>query len=723
MKKHLIAIIIITLFSFTLAGKLFYPSLHLIATPEFVLNDAIQLSYASKHWYWEKLHTQELPFWSTQMGAGFPVLGEGQTGVFFLPNLLLYGLLPSAPLAYNISLVLVLIITAMGTYFWLSLFSVPWTIMLLGGLTFGSGGFFLFHLQHITLLQSFSLLPFLFVATHQVMKKQRLIDILFFSIVFSQQIFAGFMQAVLITAIGTTIYAVFIYTQSQNNNKRGLLILFMSYLLGLLLSAPQIIPSIEFLKAIPNNSANNPEYATMFSFPLRSFLSFLSPFMIGNPKNATYYTNVRDPGLLFWETNGFVGIFPLLLTGLVLFLKKSRKKAIPFLTILGIAVLLMLGKYSPLYFIFDFFPLSLFRVPARFVVLVSYMLVTIGTLTLSDGSLRKQRWVGRVVVLFWIVNLMTIIPYWYSYHEYKTPSEVMEKPIATDAVPPNGIVYRHGTIWQHNKIYLESGWIYPDRFTIFQNALRPNTNTFWGITTFDAYSSRILRRKYIAEAFIQTELYYPTEATATISADMQKFFSLAGISTIISEKIIDSDNRYSLLKTITDSDSTLYVYQNPTSNTRVYIADVDIPVTTVSDIQNTLGKPSFNPNSSVLIETTNPLHGHSNEILPSSLITTKWSDLDIRIKTTTQKDTTLVLQNTYYPGWVATIDNNPTTIYPANITSMAITLPKGEHTVRFYYQPKSFLLGCSFMLLGIMIACTVILLRKRSAFLRKMFPV
>lgn len=715
------AIVIISIISFIFHARLFIPHLQLIATPEFELNDAIQLSYASKYWYWEKLHGLELPFWSTQMGAGFPVLGEGQTGILYLPNLVLYGVSPSAPLAYNLSLVLVTITAALGTYWWLSLLAVPWIVSVIGGLTFGCSGFFLFHLQHIALLQSFSLLPWLFAATHQLFKKQRLRDGIFFSILLSQQIFAGFMQAVFITAIGTTVYAFFLLKHS-GKNKRGVFLLIYSYLMGILLAAPQLFPSIEFFNNIQNGSFNNSEYTTQFSFPPKSLVSFLSPFIIGNPKNGTYYSNTHDSGLLFWETNGFVGIIPLLLMSMVLFMKGTWKKIKSLVILGGISVLLMLGKYSPFYFIYDFFPFSLFRVPARFVILVSFMLITISTVGSQYANVIKKRWMLHIITICWIVNLISILPYWYSYHEWKTPKEIMEVPTAAANVPTGSIVYRYDPTRQHRKIYMQYGWTNPSQFTIFQNALRPNTNIFWGITTFDAYSGRSLKRKIIAEQFIQTDLSDSNEGIATISASVQKIFSLAGISTIISGKKIDSHNAYPLLNTITDTNSTLYVYQNPLYNKRASIASTSIPVTTISDIQKAVFDPSFHPENSVLIESTNK-RSEAQKDESNSLTITTWGDQDIQIQTITKFDTVLVLQNTCYPGWHATIDGKETTIYPANITSMAIELPQGKHTIQFRYQPKTFYYGCLLMGFGITIISILLLLRKRSAFLRKIFSV
>jgi hypothetical protein len=43
-----------------------------------------------KAWYADRLHAGEIPLWNPLIGLGFPALGESQTGVFYLPNLLLY---------------------------------------------------------------------------------------------------------------------------------------------------------------------------------------------------------------------------------------------------------------------------------------------------------------------------------------------------------------------------------------------------------------------------------------------------------------------------------------------------------------------------------------------------------------------------------------------------------------------------------------------------------
>jgi hypothetical protein len=47
----------------------------------------------------------------------------------------------------------------------------------------------------------------------------------------------------------------------------------------------------------------------------------------------------------------------------------------------------------------------------------------------------------------------------------------------------------------------------------------------------------------------------------------------------------------------------------------------------------------------------------------------------------------LVLTDAFYPGWTASVDGAPATIWRADVMFRAVALPEGEHTVLFAYQP------------------------------------
>ncbi len=122
------------------------------------------------------------------------------------------------------------------------------------------------------------------------------------------------------------------------------------------------------------------------------------------------------------------------------------------------------------------------------------------------------------------------------------------------------------------------------------------------------------------------------------------------------------------------------------------------------DLLSELMNPTFDPTAEVLLE----------EIAPSySLLTrprqggTPYSPIPIPPVSTSLHEAWnsrtidlvvpgpgyLVLAYTYYPGWHATVDSQPTQILRANYVFMALPLEAGEHQVVLHYQPVSLTLG------------------------------
>ena len=61
----------------------------------------------------------------------------------------------------------------------------------------------------------------------------------------------------------------------------------------------------------------------------------------------------------------------------------------------------------------------------------------------------------------------------------------------------------------------------------------------------------------------------------------------------------------------------------------------------------------------------------------------------------------LLLSDAHYPGWVATLDGAPTTLYAADGLFRGVFVPAGEHEVVFAFRPRSFSVGAAVSLLGI----------------------
>ncbi|GIK41247.1 MAG: hypothetical protein BroJett011_50800 [Chloroflexota bacterium] len=76
----------------------------------------------------------------------------------------------------------------------------------------------------------------------------------------------------------------------------------------------------------------------------------------------------------------------------------------------------------------------------------------------------------------------------------------------------------------------------------------------------------------------------------------------------------------------------------------------------------------------------------------------------------------VVLTDTYYPGWQATVDNQPAPIWPANLAFRAVAVEAGTHVIVFRYRSRSFTLGgwISVGALALVGISAVWLIKKRS---------
>jgi Bacterial membrane protein YfhO len=72
----------------------------------------------------------------------------------------------------------------------------------------------------------------------------------------------------------------------------------------------------------------------------------------------------------------------------------------------------------------------------------------------------------------------------------------------------------------------------------------------------------------------------------------------------------------------------------------------------------------------------------------------------------------VVLADTYYPGWKATVDNHEVPIHPANVAFRAVKVPAGRHVVRFDYRPASVRIGLIVSVLALLAIVGVLILSR-----------
>jgi hypothetical protein len=134
------------------------------------------------------------------------------------------------------------------------------------------------------------------------------------------------------------------------------------------------------------------------------------------------------------------------------------------------------------------------------------------------------------------------------------------------------------------------------------------------------------------------------------------------------------------------------VYERPGNRPRAYLVHQWLWRENETALLGALADPAFDSGESVLLSGVEPDESHAPGGGDSARITL-YTDRAVHIVTTSASPSALVLGDTYYPGWRATVDGELTRIYRANSLFRAVLLPAGEHQVAFVYEPASWRIG------------------------------
>ncbi|MEK7581231.1 MAG: YfhO family protein [Patescibacteria group bacterium] len=690
----IIAIIILIFHS-----RLFIPYTSFYNPPDYGRSDAWNLSIANKYYYSQQVKLNKLPIWNPLIGTGFPVLAEGQTGIFFLSNIVLFRFLPF-PLAYDINIILTFYIAAVGTYFFARSLTLSKIASLYGGILFSMGGFFVVHVQHLHLIQAASILPWLFWAINMYVGSSRKLYLSAFALLLSQQLFAGFPQLVFYTLFGICIYLCIRILLYKNIERSKLMLIILFTILGFGLAAVQLLPTYELLK-VSGRSYTGASILEQFPYTYKNLLQFLNPFILGSPKNGTYATWSPGTWGIYWESVAYVGIIPLLLILSSFFFKhreKESKKVFWIFIILGtLSLMLSLGKYSPTHPIFSIPPFNIFRVPSRFLLTTQFSLSL-----LAAGSLIKFK--GKYItwaIIF--ISTADIFYYFYNYNPTYEAKKWLQPPETAEVIGNNSErILSVGQSENWNKHFLKEGWAKANDYYYFaRNSLDQNSNLIFSKSQISAYES--LRPKRLKEF---TDAIYDGFTVdgnkLTLSDKSARMLTASYLSTIVTTKDLQNDNYEKIYQYKPTGNDTFSVYSNREEPIRTYIATNYTLATSIDEIKAIAKNSTFDPQKKPILE-IDPLL--SKDFLASSWTTkiTGSSENEVNLFADLNGDGILILADSYHPGWSAYDNGQKVEIIPANINQRGLSLKSGGHQITFKYQPSSVFLGALISLTSIII--------------------
>ncbi len=325
----------------------------------------------------------QVPLWSPDIFMGVPLLANPQPGTFYPLN---WPLVPlAAPEGVRLSVLLHVFLALWGMYC-LARHRLTAMPALAAALLFGLGGFVGAHVEQINQLQGMAWLPWLLLWLTRALRGERRSRLLL-AAGLALQFLSGHTQTSFISGAGLALVALLTILLSTAPGRarrvlRALLLLLLAAAMALLLTLPQLLPTLELSSQSQRSGGLPPGDVLSFSF---------SPLVAGRGLLPGY------EGLLFGEFVAYSGVIGLGLALLVLLLPwraaLHRERLLwGMLALCGL--LLALGEFNPAWKLLAQLPgFNLFRVPARWLLLFalgSAMLGGIGLQSLLCGDLRPR---------------------------------------------------------------------------------------------------------------------------------------------------------------------------------------------------------------------------------------------------------------------------------------------------------------------------------------------
>ncbi|MBU4288664.1 MAG: YfhO family protein [Proteobacteria bacterium] len=511
-----------------LARKLLAPTLlcvvcliyfHDILTSKFLFTERdLSIFFLPPRICWvEMIKGFQFPFWNPYFYCGQPLFATLQPGILYPLNLLLI-LLPF-DLAFNLIIVLHYFLAGVFTYFFIKTVKGTNTGALISAIVFMLSGYLLSVHNLLPHLLSVVWLPLILICYQEYLKKGKLKSLVFTSVCLVMMFLGGAVEILYGTFL--LIFILLFFSDPFNIGitplpiKKKILSFGLVVLLFLMVSAVQLIPFLELaFKSIRSGGLSYQEAIT-WSLDFEDLLQFFIPDPYGYGSSTERYWSNQS-----WLKTIYLGIIPFALS--IFFIIEKRKKALPFLLIVLISLILSFGGNTPIYkFLYNYVPfLNAIRYPVKFLFIFTFLIsimAGIGYDAFCKQIINRNRESKRIVRCFLIFSTLAAFM-WGMLNLYEIP--IQKFLMANWIAPP---YYNVPEINLHNMKrfllfcllfgpVLVFGWRCPRRRIIFSLALL-------SLLTLDLFfANKGYYQKYDAKGF-----HKPSESISFLKNDPSLF--------------------------------------------------------------------------------------------------------------------------------------------------------------------------------------------------------
>ena len=345
----------------------------------FLWEDILYQYYPFTFHLLRSLKSFSLPLWNPYMFGGMPFLADIQTQVFYPLNWLFVPFFtPDQRHVFwlvEFKCILHIFVGAISFYLLMRDQGHSSWSGLIAALSFAFGGFMVGHLIHLTIVSTFAWFPLVLLFFLRALRHGTMSAAAGGAVALGFANLAGHPQMSLhmVYALGL-LFFVYIATNWPRERaafpRRHVPLFLLMVVGGFALSAAAYIPACRLSGHTVRELLTYAESAEISLSPMAAITLFVPKFfgsVTGAGTDSVQYWG-GPMAHFYWETALYLGIVPLLLAFYGAFASRSRMRW-PFLVLAGAAILLALGRHTPLYRLaFDFLPgMDRFRIPARFV--------------------------------------------------------------------------------------------------------------------------------------------------------------------------------------------------------------------------------------------------------------------------------------------------------------------------------------------------------------------
>ena len=275
------------------------------------------------------------------------------------------------------------------------------------------------------------------------------------------------------------------------------------------------------------------------------------------------------------------------------------------------------------------------------------------------------------------------------------------------AVPrPRGFAFRTPMEWDSDSLRWGFRW---DRMTLRNATYFTSGYRF----AFDRGNERL---DVMPGALVGKDLY-ERAGTGSVSDSMARVLSIAGVNRVITygEPAADAPGLVEETRLAGESNIPVVILRNEDALSRAYVVDQVEYSAGFDEAMKKLMDPGFDLRTAAVIEGIQP---SAADVVPASsgragvATIVEESANRVRIEAALSRAGHLILCDTWYPGWTATVDGARAPILRANAMFRAVALGPGEHDVEFRYRPGSVMAGLAVSIVSLLLAGGVAILAR-----------